>query len=71
VALMAASGANAFVYPFALPFYAFTWPIASALLFGLGLAVTAILLARAAGPAYVRNRRPKTTGAVSARITKA
>jgi hypothetical protein len=71
LALMAASGANAFVYPFALPFYAFTWPIASAILFALGLAVTAVLLARAAGPAYVRSRRPKTTGAVSARITKA
>lgn len=45
--MMAAAGANAFVYPFALPFYSVTWPIASAILFALGLAVTGWLLARA------------------------
>jgi uncharacterized integral membrane protein len=69
--MMAAAAANAFVYPFALPFYAVTWPIASAVLFVLGFAATGWLVARAAGVSYVRSLRPKTTAAVSARIRKA
>jgi hypothetical protein len=71
LAMMAAAAANAFVYPFALPFYAVTWPIASAVLFVLGFAATGWLVARAAGVSYVRSLRPKTTAAVSARIRKA
>jgi hypothetical protein len=39
---------NAFVYPFALPRYDYTWPIASAILFGTSLALTGTLALRAA-----------------------
>jgi hypothetical protein len=39
-----ASLANAFVYPFALPYYDFTWPICSAVLFALGLGVSGWLV---------------------------
>jgi hypothetical protein len=39
-----ASLANAFVYPFALPHYDVTWPICSAVLFGLGLAASGWLV---------------------------
>lgn len=38
---------NAFVYPFALPRYDYTWPMASAILFGSSLALTAALVLRA------------------------
>lgn len=41
-----ATAANAFVYPFALPFYDNTWPLASATLFVVGLALTAWLATR-------------------------
>ena len=47
VAAAVASGANAFVYPFALPRYDYTWPVASAALFATALAVTGALAARA------------------------
>jgi hypothetical protein len=61
LAVMAAAGANAFVYPFALPSYDVTWPIASAILFALALAVTGLLLVRAAAlgpePASEHDRR--------------
>jgi hypothetical protein len=46
-AAAAAATGNAFVYPFALPHYDFTWPIASAILFGTSLALTAALVVRA------------------------
>jgi hypothetical protein len=46
--MAAAAAANAFVYPFALPFYAQTWVAASFVLFVSGLALTAWLLSRAA-----------------------
>jgi hypothetical protein len=41
----AASVANAFVYPYALPHYTFTWRLASLTLFACGLAATAWLVA--------------------------
>jgi hypothetical protein len=43
VAAGIATAANAFVYPFALPFYETTWQLASATLFAVGLALTAWL----------------------------
>lgn len=43
-----AATANVFVYPFALPSYDVTWPIASGVLFTVALALTAMLAARAA-----------------------
>ena len=46
--MAAASTANAFVYPFALPYYAQTWVAASLLLFLTALALTGWLLRRAA-----------------------
>ncbi|MGH2997248.1 MAG: glycosyltransferase 87 family protein, partial [Gaiellaceae bacterium] len=48
LAAMAATGANAFVYPFALPFYDVTWPIASATLFAVGFGLTGWLAVKAA-----------------------
>lgn len=42
-----ASFGNAFVFPFALPHYDVTWVLCSALLFGVGLALTAWLAAAA------------------------
>jgi hypothetical protein len=48
VGMATASTANAFVYPFALPYYAQTWVAASLLLFVSALALTGWLLARAA-----------------------
>ena len=48
VAICAAALANAFVYPFALPRYAVTWPLCSAVLFAVGVAVTLWLSRRAA-----------------------
>ena len=53
--MAAAAAANAFVYPFALPFYAQTWPILSAILFGLGLGLTGWLVARALRPARAQS----------------
>lgn len=47
LAVVAATGANAFVYPYALPFYDQTWPIASAVLFACGLGLTGWLIRRA------------------------
>ncbi len=47
VGICAATLANAFVYPFALPHYALTWQLASAALFGAGLAATGWLALRA------------------------
>lgn len=47
IAAAAASAGNAFVYPFALPRYDHTWPLASALLFGVSLVVTSALIVRA------------------------
>jgi hypothetical protein len=47
LAAVAATGANAFVYPYALPFYDQTWPIASAILFASGFALTGWLMRRA------------------------
>ena len=47
LAAMAATGANAFVYPYALPFYDQTWPLASATLFVLGFGLTGWLAVRA------------------------
>jgi len=46
-AVAAACVANAFVYPYALPHYDQTWPVASALLFDVGFGLTAWLAARA------------------------
>jgi hypothetical protein len=48
VAAAAVSAANAFVYPFALPSYAQTWVLCSAVLFAVGVALTALLAQRAA-----------------------
>ena len=47
VAAAVAATGNAFVYPFALPRYDFTWPIASAVLFGTAVVATAALVVRA------------------------
>jgi Glycosyltransferase family 87 len=47
VAMAAAAAGNAFVYPFALPWYDITWPLCSALLFIAGLTLTAWLALRA------------------------
>jgi hypothetical protein len=47
VAAAVAATANAFVYPFALPRYDFSWPIASGLLFATSLVLTAALVLRA------------------------
>jgi hypothetical protein len=48
VGLGAASVGNAFVYPYALPHYTFTWQLASLLLFAVSLSLTAWLALRAA-----------------------
>jgi hypothetical protein len=62
VAAFAATG-NAFVYPFALPRYDVTWPIASGMLFGASLALTATLAVRAArtsaGPTAPSRESPR------------
>lgn len=55
IAMAAASTANAFVYPFALPYYAQTWVAASVVLFASGLLLTGWLLSRA-GQARVRGQ---------------
>ena len=47
VAMAAAALANEFVYPFALPRYDVTWPVCSAVLFGVGLGLTGWLAVRA------------------------
>jgi hypothetical protein len=68
VAAVAATGANAFVYPFALPFYDQTWPIASTILFVSGLALSGWLLARttaAEEPATSSRRTRRGTSAGS------
>jgi hypothetical protein len=44
IAAAIATAANAFVYPFALPFYETTWQLASATLFAFGLTLTAWLV---------------------------
>jgi hypothetical protein len=56
-AIAAAAYGNAFVYPFALPYYAYTWPVCSAALFLLGLGVTGWIVARAAGATATRATR--------------
>jgi hypothetical protein len=56
VAMCAASTANAFVYPFALPSYAVTWVLSSAVLFSVGFALT-FWLARRAASATAATRR--------------
>lgn len=48
VAVALVSASNAFVYPFALPHYAVTWVICSAVLFIVALGLTAWLVVRAA-----------------------
>ena len=48
IAAALVSAANAFVYPFALPHYAETWVICSAVLFSVGFALTGWLALRAA-----------------------
>ena len=48
LALAAASFGNAFVFPFALPHYDVTWPLASFVLFACALGVTGWVLGRAA-----------------------
>ena len=53
VAMCVAATANAFVYPFALPRYAITWPLCSALLFGVGIGLTAFLAQRSRHVAQV------------------
>ena len=45
-ALMGASLANGFVYPYSLPHQAITWQVASAVLFALALVVTAWVVRR-------------------------
>jgi hypothetical protein len=50
IAMSIASVGNAFVYPFALPRYALTWPLCSAVFFAIGAAVT-FWLARTAARA--------------------
>jgi hypothetical protein len=47
VAATGASIGNAFVFPFALPHYDLTWPVCSALVFVLGLGLSAWLALRA------------------------
>ncbi len=47
VAMATAALANAFVYPYALPWYDVLWPVCSALLFGIGLGLTGWLAVRA------------------------
>jgi hypothetical protein len=49
VVAAAASLANAFVYPYALPHYTLTWQLCSALLFTLGIGLTGWLVVRASG----------------------
>jgi hypothetical protein len=69
VAAVAATGANAFVYPYALPFYDRTWPVASAILFATGFALSAYLLARTRAieeRAPGATRIPRTTPGTSA-----
>jgi glycosyl transferase family 87 len=51
VLMAAAAVGNEFVYPFALPRYALTWPLCSALLFVAGAALTIWLAIRATRPA--------------------
>jgi hypothetical protein len=47
IAMCTASLGNAFVYPFALPRYAVTWPLCSAVLFAVGVGLTLWLARRA------------------------
>jgi Glycosyltransferase family 87 len=47
IAMCTASLGNAFVYPFALPRYAVTWPLCSAVLFVVGVVLTLWLARRA------------------------
>ena len=68
-AAVLATGANAFVYPYALPSYDNTWPAASALLFVLAFALTGRLLRSAQtapdrAPGAIRS--PRTTPDTSA-----
>jgi hypothetical protein len=53
VAMCVAATANVFVYPFALPRYAITWPLCSAILFGVGIGLTAFLAQRSRHVAQV------------------
>jgi hypothetical protein len=52
-AMAAAAAANTFVYPNALPHYDVTWLVCSAVLFGVGVSLTAWFAARASGRAGV------------------
>lgn len=68
LAAVAATGANAFVYPYALPFYDQTWPVASAILFAAGFALTGWLTRQAEeleAPARA-TPAPRTTPGTSA-----
>lgn len=51
IAMAAAALANAFVYPYALPFYDVTWALCSAVVFGVGLGLTGWLAVRAVSSA--------------------
>jgi hypothetical protein len=53
IAMCVAATANVFVYPFALPRYAITWPLCSAILFGVGIGLTAFLAQRSRHVAQV------------------
>jgi hypothetical protein len=73
-AAVLATGANAFVYPYALPSYDNTWPAASAVLFASALAVTGWLLLRArmAGESVADAiRSPRTRPGTSAELPAA
>ncbi len=59
IVLMAATFANAFVYPFALPHYSVTWRVCSAILFVLSLAATGWISWRA----LASGARRSSTGA--------
>jgi hypothetical protein len=53
IAMAAAAAANAFVYPYALPFYDLTWPLCSAVVFVVGFGLTGWLVVRAVRSAAV------------------
>jgi Glycosyltransferase family 87 len=65
LAVMTATLANAFVYPFALPYYTVTWKLASLTLFAVSLAASAWLVRRALDeaasphPAFVAEAAPE------------
>jgi hypothetical protein len=63
----AASAANLFVYPYALPFASVTWQVCSTLVFVFSLALTGRLLAVAAGWRYAGKKPSKSISAAFAR----